>query len=194
MNLFIIFAQKGVLMSQGEIKSVIELENSYESLESLDEKDFCLAAGNKKKRGAFLAEQSFGKLAAKKQADCTHKRTSIRESTASSGAIYKKFSKLAHDKQRQAKFLPARELTELETEFVQSIASELPPIIARKKVDKYLGGIVATQTLSNADASGEGPEVAYRIGRSVAYRTIPLLIWIVHHFGVERLKTLDELL
>ena len=53
---------------------------------------------------------------------------------------------------------------------------------------------MATQTLSNADASGEGPEVAYRIGRSVAYRTIPLLIWIVHHFGVERLKTLDELL
>ncbi len=181
-------------MNQNKIRDVIELEDPYELFETLDEKDFHLLPTDKKEEQSFLEEQNFGKLAAKKQSECSPKSYPGNKALSSSETIYKKFSKLRSPEQGQAKLLSTRELTELETEFVQSIASELPPIIARKKVDKYLGGIVATQTLSNADASGEGPEVAYRIGRSVAYRTIPLLIWIVQHFGVERLKTLDELL
>lgn len=86
-----------------------------------------------------------------------------------------------------------RILTEAEKEFVQSLVSSLPPVIARKEVKTYLGGIVAPQTLSNADASGEGPEVAYRIGRTVAYSTEQLVLWIVERFGVSRIRNIKSL-
>jgi hypothetical protein len=79
-------------------------------------------------------------------------------------------------------------LTNEEQEFVQNLAENLPPVIARKKINRFLGGIVAPQTLCNADHKGEGPEVAYMIGRSVAYSTIPLLEWIVRNLGVTKLE------
>jgi len=41
---------------------------------------------------------------------------------------------------------------------------KLPPVIAQKEVPRFLGGVVSSQTLSNADAAGEGPEIAYRLG------------------------------
>jgi hypothetical protein len=68
------------------------------------------------------------------------------------------------------------------------LAENLPPVIARKKVSRFLGGVIAPQTLYNADHKGEGPEVAYMIGRSVAYFTIPLLEWIVKNPGVTKLE------
>jgi len=83
-------------------------------------------------------------------------------------------------------------LTDEEREFVQSLAEQLPPVIARKKVSRFLGGIVAPQTLSNADYKDEGPEVAYMVGRSVAYFTIPLLEWIVKNLGVTKLERLNR--
>jgi hypothetical protein len=79
-------------------------------------------------------------------------------------------------------------LTDEEQEFVRTLAEHLPPIIARKKVNRFLGGVVAPQTLCNADHKGEGPKVAYMIGRSVAYFTIPLLEWIVTNLGVAKLE------
>ena len=86
-----------------------------------------------------------------------------------------------------------RIFTEAEEEFVQSLVASLPPVIARKEVKTYLGGIIAPQTLSNADASGEGPQVAYKIGRNVVYKTEELIIWIVERFGVSRLKKVKGL-
>jgi len=83
-------------------------------------------------------------------------------------------------------------LTDEEQEFVQTLAESLPPVIARKKVSKFLGGVVAPQTLSNADHKGEGPEVAYMVGRSVTYFTIPLLEWIVKNLGVTKLERLNR--
>ncbi|GAB7081873.1 hypothetical protein [Megalodesulfovibrio paquesii] len=80
-----------------------------------------------------------------------------------------------------------------ELEFIHTLTNNLPPIIARKEVGKFLGGIIAPQTLSNADAAGEGPEVAYRVGRSVAYRTESLVKWIVERYGVVRLANLKTL-
>jgi hypothetical protein len=79
-------------------------------------------------------------------------------------------------------------LTDEEREFVLTLAEKLPPVIARKQTDRFLGGIVAPQTLCNADHKGEGPEVAYMVGRSVAYETIPLLEWIVKNLGVTKLE------
>ena len=83
-------------------------------------------------------------------------------------------------------------LTDEEQEFVQTLAELLPPVIARKKVSRFLGGIIAPQTLSNADYKDEGPEVAYMVGRSVAYFTIPLLEWIVRNLGVTKLGRLNR--
>ncbi|MDR2161918.1 MAG: hypothetical protein LBO77_07285 [Desulfovibrio sp.] len=79
-------------------------------------------------------------------------------------------------------------LTDEEQEFVRTLAEKLPPVIARKQIDRFLGGVVAPQTLCNADHKGEGPEIAYMIGRSVAYFTIPLLEWILKNLGVTKLK------
>lgn len=84
------------------------------------------------------------------------------------------------------------ELTDEEQEFVQTLAEHLPPVIARKKVNRFLGGVVAPQTLSNADHKGEGPAVAYMIGRSVAYCTVPLLEWIVKNLGVTKLEQIKR--
>lgn len=65
--------------------------------------------------------------------------------------------------------------------------SSLPPIIARKDVEFFLGGLVTRKTLANADAKGEGPEVAWAVGRNVAYRTHSLLEWILRNFEIRRL-------
>ncbi len=81
-----------------------------------------------------------------------------------------------------------KRLTKVEKKFVNTLLSSLPPVIARKEVMRFLGGIVAPQTLSNADSSGEGPEDAFRVGNSVVYRTESLVRWIVEHFGVEKLR------
>lgn len=80
----------------------------------------------------------------------------------------------------------AKRLTKVEKKFVQTLLANLPPVIARKEVTRFLGGIVAPQTLANADASGEGPEDAFRVGNSVVYRAESLVRWIVDHFGVCR--------
>lgn len=78
-------------------------------------------------------------------------------------------------------------------EFVALLSERLPPVIARDEVERALGGIVAMQTLTNADSQGKGPEVAYRIGRRVAYRTDSLVRWIVERFGVSRIANLKTL-
>ena len=83
-------------------------------------------------------------------------------------------------------------LTNDEREFVQTLAEHLPPVIARKKVGRFLGGVVAPQTLCNADHKGQGPAVAYMVGRSVAYSTIALLEWIVRNLGVTKLERLNR--
>lgn len=65
--------------------------------------------------------------------------------------------------------------------------SSLPPVIARKEVEYFLGGLVARKTLANADARGEGPEMAWAVGRNVAYRTRSLLEWVLKNFEIKRL-------
>lgn len=81
-----------------------------------------------------------------------------------------------------------RKLSEEELEFIESLLEGLPPVIARKQIDKFLGGVVASQTLANADGNGEGPEVTYKVGRSIAYKTDSLLRWIVQYLGVSKIE------
>jgi len=78
-----------------------------------------------------------------------------------------------------------RVLSEAEQDFIKEMLPKLPPVIARKEVPRFLGGVVSSQTLSNADASGEGPEKAFRLGgKYVVYRTEALVHWLVSHYGI----------
>jgi hypothetical protein len=75
-----------------------------------------------------------------------------------------------------------------EDEFRQLLLSKLPPAIARKNVERQLGGIITPKTLANADSLGEGPLGAFQVGRSVVYPTESLVNWLIGKMGVSRLK------
>lgn len=79
------------------------------------------------------------------------------------------------------------------SEFVTLLVDKLPPVIARMDVERQLGGLITRQTLANADAVGKGPEVAYRVGKKVVYRTDSLVAWIVSSLGVSRIANLKTL-
>ncbi|MBU4526538.1 MAG: hypothetical protein KUA37_02095 [Desulfomicrobium sp.] len=65
-------------------------------------------------------------------------------------------------------------------EFITFWEAKLPPVIARKEIAWFLGGIVSRQALANADTAGTGPKKCWRIGpKSVAYETRSLLEWLV---------------
>ncbi len=55
---------------------------------------------------------------------------------------------------------------------------ELPPFIARKKVDVMLGGLISSKTLANADSAGKGPKKAMIVGGSVCYPKESLVDWL----------------
>lgn len=74
-------------------------------------------------------------------------------------------------------------------EFRQLLLNRLPPVVARKDVERQLGGVVSMKTLANADSSGKGPLGAYVVGRSVVYPAESLVRWIIESFGVVRLRT-----
>lgn len=75
-----------------------------------------------------------------------------------------------------------------EDEFRQLLLSKLPPTIARKDVERQLGGIITPKTLANADSLGDGPMGAFQVGRNVVYPTESLVNWLIGTMGVSRLK------
>ena len=75
-----------------------------------------------------------------------------------------------------------------EEEFRQLLLNKLPPVVARKDVERQLGGVVTMKTLANADSSGKGPLGAYLVGRSVVYPSEALVRWIIEYMGVDRLR------
>jgi hypothetical protein len=75
-----------------------------------------------------------------------------------------------------------------EEEFRQLLLNKLPPVVARKDVERQLGGVVAMKTLANADSSGTGPLGAYVVGRSVVYPAESLVRWIIETMGVDKLR------
>ncbi len=70
-----------------------------------------------------------------------------------------------------------------EKEFIEYLSGALPPIIGRAEVDRFLPGLVKPQTLAQADSVGLGPEIAWKLGRKVAYKTDSLLLWLVGRYG-----------
>lgn len=77
-------------------------------------------------------------------------------------------------------------------EFLEALGFELPLYIARSDVERLLGGIVTGKTLANADARGNGPEVAYVVGRKVVYTRTALLDWLAANFTVVRLANVRK--
>ena len=74
-------------------------------------------------------------------------------------------------------------------EFLDALGFELPLYIARSDVERLLGGIVTGKTLANADARGNGPEVAYAVGRKIGYTRTALLDWLAANFSIVRLAS-----
>ena len=84
-------------------------------------------------------------------------------------------------------------MTAEEKEFVDAMLDKLPPVIARHQVDRFLGGLVSPFTVKNAELAGTGPEVAWRVGNKVAYKTDSLVGWLVQTMGVKRIQNLNSL-
>lgn len=77
-------------------------------------------------------------------------------------------------------------------EFLDALTLELPLYIARSDVERMLGGIVTGKTLANADARGNGPEVAYAVGRKIVYHRTALLDWLAANFSIVRLSSVKR--
>ena len=76
-------------------------------------------------------------------------------------------------------------LTEDQITLVRDWEQKLPPMIARKEVAWFLGGIITTGCLAKEDSRGKGPQGRVAIGSCVAYPTRNLLVWLVQSRGME---------
>lgn len=85
-------------------------------------------------------------------------------------------------------------LTPEQLEFVRHWEALLPPVIARKEVGWFLGGIITTGVLAKEDSQGRGPEGRVAIGSCVAYHARNLLVWLIKSRGMEQLRSVGELL
>ena len=81
------------------------------------------------------------------------------------------------------------EFTPDEREFIDTISEGLPPIIARDRIEKLTGGLCSRKTLANYDAKGMGPEVAFSVGRRVAYKRDSFLQRLIKAMPVRKLVT-----
>ena len=60
----------------------------------------------------------------------------------------------------------------------------LPPVIPRKDIDRYLGGLVSKGYLANLDSQGLGPR-KFRCGRNVGYLRADLVEWLTRRCQTE---------
>lgn len=71
---------------------------------------------------------------------------------------------------------------------------QLPPVIARKEVSWFLGGIVSRASLRDHDCKVTGPIEPIQIGKCVAYHTRYLLAWLIQSRGLTRLQKISNLI
>lgn len=84
------------------------------------------------------------------------------------------------------------ELTPEAIEMRRRLLEDLPAVVARKGIDRLLGGLVSSATLANFDSRFEGPKNALNVGDNVAYYREDLVEWLVRHWSVTPRKTLAE--
>ena len=84
------------------------------------------------------------------------------------------------------------ELTPEAEEMRKRLLAELPPVIARKHVGTFLGGLVSSESMANYDARREGPRNAMSVGDNVAYYREELVDWLLVRWMVTPRKTREE--
>ena len=60
---------------------------------------------------------------------------------------------------------------------LSELLKTLPPVIPRKDIDRYLGGLVSKGYLANLDSQNKGPR-RFTAGRHVAYLRSDLVEWL----------------
>ena len=65
--------------------------------------------------------------------------------------------------------------------FFEQLEKNLPPVFSREEAARQMGGLIRAKTLSNLDATGEGPRVKIRIRKKVCYERRSFLQWLKQH-------------
>jgi len=59
------------------------------------------------------------------------------------------------------------------------------PVVARRQVYEFSGGLVKPGTLANADSKGEGPSERLKMGRTIGYPVCALALWIAQRVELQ---------
>lgn len=68
--------------------------------------------------------------------------------------------------------------TASETTIFEQLERNLPPVFSREEVARQMGGLLKAKTLSNLDATSNGPWVKIRIRKKVCYERRSFLQWL----------------
>jgi len=60
---------------------------------------------------------------------------------------------------------------------LSELLKTLPPVIPRKDIDRYLGGLVSKGYLANLDSQNKGPR-KFKCGRNIGYLRNDLVEWL----------------
>jgi hypothetical protein len=67
----------------------------------------------------------------------------------------------------------------INTPDLSALAASWPaPIVARREISKFTGGVVSAKYLANLDSAGKGPAGRLKIGRIVCYRVSDFVLWL----------------
>jgi len=62
---------------------------------------------------------------------------------------------------------------------IESMAERWPsPVVARKAIGQFSGGILSAKTLANEDCSGTGPDGKFLLMNQVCYPVENLVAWL----------------
>ena len=82
---------------------------------------------------------------------------------------------------------PASELPPSpELQYLAPYLSQMPPVIARRRVEYFTGGVATSKQLATADSRWKGPKVRQKIGECGAYPT-PFLLEYLERQGVKNI-------
>ena len=60
------------------------------------------------------------------------------------------------------------------------------PIVARKEISRFSGGLLHPRTMANLDSKGEGPKGRIKMGRTVGYFVDSLIDFMNARAGIEK--------
>ncbi|MCG8529600.1 MAG: hypothetical protein MI749_02925 [Desulfovibrionales bacterium] len=66
--------------------------------------------------------------------------------------------------------------------FFNTLLAELPPLVPRKDISKYVGSLFSAGYLANLDSAGKGP-VYKRIGGIIVYKCEDFVHWLESRTG-----------